>query len=309
MDTAELAAIAAAMCWTGSSLTFGLASRAVGAVPVNQFRLFAAVPVVFLLHAAIVGGMWPEGLDLRRTSLLACSGVVGLAIGDLGYFYALALVGPRLSSVVQASWPALALLMAWGFSGETPGVREAIGLALTTLGVVVVVARSRDGSSWRSDITPRMRFLGVLGAFTAALGQAGGMVLSRIAMQGGADLPEGIPPLSATVVRLLAGTIAVVVISMLQRQSTAFTVLLKGGAPMRNTLIGTFFGPVVGIFLSMYATRHAANAGTAAALMSLTPLFLLPVAWIAYRARLTPMAVVGTLLATAGAVVLVSGGR
>jgi hypothetical protein len=309
MDTAELAAIAAAMCWTGSSLTFGLASRAVGAVPVNQFRLFAAVPVVFLLHAAIVGGMWPEGLDLRRTSLLACSGVVGLAIGDLGYFYALALVGPRLSSVVQASWPALALLMAWGFSGETPGVREAIGLALTTLGVVVVVARSRDGSSWRPDITPRMRFLGVLGAFTAALGQAGGMVLSRIAMQGGADLPEGLPPLSATVVRLLAGTIAVVVISMLQRQSTAFTVLLKGGAPMRNTLIGTFFGPVVGIFLSMYATRHAANAGTAAALMSLTPLFLLPVAWIAYRARLTPMAVVGTLLATAGAVVLVSGGR
>ena len=309
MDTAELAAIAAAMCWTGSSLTFGLASRAVGAVPVNQFRLFAAVPVVFLLHAAIVGGMWPEGLDLRRTSLLACSGVVGLAIGDLGYFYALALVGPRLSSVVQASWPALALLMAWGFSGETPGVREAIGLALTTLGVVVVVARSRDGSSWRPDITPRMRFLGVLGAFTAALGQAGGMVLSRIAMQGGADLPEGLPPLSATVVRLLAGTIAVVVISMLQRQSTAFTVLLKGGAPMRNTLIGTFFGPVVGIFLSMYATRHATNAGTAAALMSLTPLFLLPVAWIAYRARLTPMAVVGTLLATAGAVVLVSGGR
>ena len=309
MDTAELAAIAAAMCWTGSSLTFGLASRAVGAVPVNQFRLFAAVPVVFLLHAAIVGGMWPEGLDLRRTSLLACSGVVGLAIGDLGYFYALALVGPRLSSVVQASWPALALLMAWGFSGETPGVREAIGLALTTLGVVVVVARSRDGSSWRPDITPRMRFLGVLGAFTAALGQAGGMVLSRIAMQGGADLPEGLPPLSATVVRLLAGMIAVVVISMLQRQSTAFTVLLKGGAPMRNTLIGTFFGPVVGIFLSMYATRHAANAGTAAALMSLTPLFLLPVAWIAYRARLTPMAVVGTLLATAGAVVLVSGGR
>ena len=41
--------------------------------------------------------------------------------------------------------------------------------------------------------------------------------------------------------------------------------------------------------------------------MSLTPLFLLPVSWIAYRARITPMAVFGTLLATAGAIVLVSG--
>ncbi len=309
MDTAELAAIAAAMCWTGSSLTFGLASRAVGAVPVNQFRLFAAVPVVLLLHAAIVGGVWPEGLDARRTSLLAFSGLVGLAIGDLGYFYALALVGPRLSSVVQASWPALAMLMAWAFSGEAPGAREGAGLALTTLGVVAVVARSRDGSSWRPDITPRMRVLGLLGAFTAALGQAGGMVLSRVAMQDGPDLPEGLPPLSATVVRLIAGTLGVVAISMFQRQSTAFCVLLKGGAPLRNTLVGTFFGPVVGIFLSMHATRHADNAGTAAALMSLTPLFLLPVSWIAYRARITPMAALGTLLATAGAVVLVSGGR
>lgn len=307
MDAAELAAVAAALCWTFSSLTFGLASREVGAVAVNQFRLFAAVPVMFALHAATAGGLWPHGLEGWRVQWLVLSGLAGLAIGDLGYFYALALVGPRLSSVVQATWPAMAMLMAWGMSGEEPGIRGVVGLALTTLGVVAVVARARDGSSWRPDVTPRMRFFGVLGALVAALGQAGGMAMSRVAMQEGPDLPDGLPPLSATVVRLLAGTIGVIVISLLQRQAGAFTVLLRSGRPMRNTLTGTLFGPVVGIFLSMYATRHASHAGVAAALMSLTPLFLLPVSWIAYRARVTPMAVVGTLLATAGAIVLLGG--
>jgi drug/metabolite transporter (DMT)-like permease len=307
MDAAELAAVAAALCWTFSSLTFGLASREVGAVAVNQFRLFAAVPIMLALHVATFGCLWPQGLEGWRTQWLVLSGLAGLAIGDLGYFYALALVGPRLSSVVQATWPAMAMLMAWGMTGEEPGIRGAVGLALTTFGVVAVVARARDGSSWRPDVTPRMRLLGVLGALVAALGQAGGMAMSRVAMQEGPDLPEGLPPLSATVVRLLAGTLGVVVISLLQRQAGSFRVLLRGGPPMRNTLVGTLFGPVVGIFLSMYATRHASHAGVAAALMSLTPLFLLPVSWIAYRARVTPMAVVGTLLATAGAIVLVSG--
>jgi drug/metabolite transporter (DMT)-like permease len=307
MDTAELAAVAAALAWTFSSLTFGLASRAVGAAPVNQFRLLAAVPVMLFVHALTVGGAWPSNLSLQRTWTLAVSGVMGLAIGDLGYFYALSLVGPRLSSVVQASWPAMAMLMAWGMYGEAPGQRQGIGLALTTLGVVLVLLRSRDGSSWRPDLTQRQRILGILGAFVAAFGQAFGMTLSRVAMAAGPDLPDGLPPLSATVVRLVAGTAAAIAIAAMQRQPLAFLALQKGGAPLRNTLIGTFFGPVVGIWLSMYATRHASHAGTAAALMSLTPLFLLPVSWIAYRARINGLAALGTALAVAGAIVLVSG--
>jgi hypothetical protein len=83
MDTAELAAVAAALAWTFSSLTFGLASRAVGAAPVNQFRLLAAVPVMLLVHALTVGGAWPSNLSSERTWTLAVSGVMGLAIGDL----------------------------------------------------------------------------------------------------------------------------------------------------------------------------------------------------------------------------------
>lgn len=306
MDTAELAAIAAAMCWTVSSLTFGLASRAAGPAAVNQFRLLAALPIMFALHAASTGVWWPDGVTGSRAAMLVASGVLGLAIGDLGYFHALALIGPRLASVVHATWPAQAALLAFAISGEQLRARQALGLAMTTVGVVLVLLRPRDGSAWRPDITRTQRWLGILGAFVAALGQASGMALSRAAMQSDDALPQGIPPLSATVVRLCAGTVGVFAIAALQRQSLAFLSLRAGGAPLRNTLIGTTFGPILGIWLSMVATRDAVDAGSAAGLMSLTPLFLLPVTRIAYGARITALSAAGTLLATAGAVVLVS---
>ena len=295
------------MCWTGSSLYFGLASRAAGAVGVNQFRLFAAVPLMLLLHAVTVGGLWPSDVPVQRTTLLVLSGVFGLAIGDLGYFYALASIGPRLSSVVQASWPGLALMLAWATAAEVPDLREACGLVLTMTGVVVVVWRGRDGSSWRPDLTARQRAFGIAGAGVAALGQAVGMILSRAVMQPGPDLASGIDPLSATVVRLVAGTLAVVVISLCQRQAAAVVVVLRQPAARRHAMLGTMFGPIAGIWLSMIATRHAERAGTAAALMSLTPLFLLPVSFFASRARVTGMAVVGTAVATVGTVLLVTG--
>ncbi|MEQ1632281.1 MAG: DMT family transporter [Planctomycetota bacterium] len=300
----QVAALGAAMCWTGSSVFFGLASRAAGAVGVNQLRLFAAVPVMLCLHALTVGGLWPTHLSDSRLLLLALSGVVGLAIGDLFYFHALASIGPRLSSVVQSTWPAMALGLAFATAGEVPDRTQSFGIALLAGGVLLVVLRSRDGSSWRPDLTARQRLIGLCAAAISALGQASGMILSRLAMRPSPGLEDGVDPLSATVVRLLAGTLAVVAISLVQRQGRAFVTVLRHPAALRSALFGTVLGPVVGIWLSMVATRHADSAGTAAALMSLTPLFMLPVAYVAYRARIHGLAVLGTVLATAGTVML-----
>lgn len=305
LTTAELAALGAAACWTGSSLCFGYASRAAGPVGVNQLRLLAAIPFAFLACVGLTGAWWPGHVPDERMLWLAISGVVGLAIGDLGYFHALARIGPRLAAVVQASWPALALLMAWAFAGEAPVRRQVEGLLLVTGGVVLVLWRSRDGSAWRPGLSAAQRWIGIAGAFVAALGQAGGMVLSRSAMQPGPDLEGGVAPIEAVVVRLVAGTAAVFVLALPQREQAAFVPVLRHRAALRLTAVGTVFGPILGIWLSMVATRDAERAGTAAALMSLTPLFLLPLSRVMWGARIDAGAVVGTIAATFGVMRLV----
>ena len=69
---------------------------------------------------------------------------------------------------------------------------------------------------------------------------------------------------------------------------------------MRAALLGAAFGPVGGVWLSMVARRHASDAGIAAALMATTPIFMMPVAALLYRARIGWLGALGTVLAVVG---------
>lgn len=304
LDVGELAALATAISWTGSSLAFAVSSRRVGGLAVNQFRLLLALPVMFALAVAASGEPWPLGIPTDRLLRLVLSGVVGLVLGDAGYFYALTWLGPRLSSVLMATWPAMAVALALLLDGEAPTAAALLGVAVTMAGVVLVLLRGDGG--WNPAATPRQRLLAILGALAGALGQAGAVALSRPAMQAAADLPAGVPPLVATLIRLAAAAPAIVVLSALRGEVLVGLRVCRDRRALRVAVLGTTFGPVVGVWLSMTAVRYAAQAGVAAALMATTPLFMMLVSRVVYGVRIGWRGVVGTVLAVVGAAVLLA---
>ncbi|MFN3240215.1 MAG: DMT family transporter [Planctomycetota bacterium] len=303
----EIAALSTALCWLGSSLAFAVAGREAGAQPLNQFRLYAALPMLCLLGFAMTGAVWPGDASWSRVSLLALSGVVGLVVGDYGYFHSLATIGPRLASVIMALWPACTVGID-ALRGEAPSPEQGLGVLLTVVGVTLVLARSRGGS-WRPDLSRRQWTIGVLGALVGALGQAAGFVMARAAMAPAADLPTGVDPLLATIVRMGAATVGMQLVVVLQRRPFAMRKIWQVRKALGAALVGTLCGPVVGVWMSMVAGANARDAGVAAALMGTTPVFMLPVTVWLYRARVGPLGVIGTLLAVAGvAVCFVRGG-
>src|SRR5262245_34179183 len=204
----ESAALATAICWTGSSLFFALATRRVGGIALNQFRLWLALPLLSLLHLLLLGACWPA-LDATRLLQLAASGLVGLVLGDIGYFYALGVIGPRIGSVLMATWPAMATALAWACWGERTTPRMWLGIATTMAGVVLVLLRQRDGSVWQRSAPRGNVPLAFAGALLGALGQAGGSVLAAVAMAPAPDQPERMPGLSAAVVRMAAASLGI----------------------------------------------------------------------------------------------------
>jgi drug/metabolite transporter (DMT)-like permease len=299
----EICALCTALCWTGSSMSFAVASRAAGPLGSNQFRLVAAVPVLLAIAWLATGQAWPAHLAHDRIVLLVLSGVTGLVLGDFGFFHALATIGPRHSSVVMASWPLFAMLITLCM-GVPFTLGMLLGASLLMTGVLLVLLRSHEGASWNPGLTRGQLLTGVLGALLGALGQAAGVVLAQVAMADGPDLPGGVVPLEATVVRMVTALLGLAAVSCLLRRGLAFVAVCRNRNALYAALAGAAFGPVAGVWLSMIATRYAANVGVAAALMATTPIFMMPVSAVVYGARIGLAGIAGTVLAVAGAMVL-----
>ncbi len=109
----------------------------------------------------------------------------------------------------------------------------------------------------------------------------------------------GVGAFPALVVRVAAGAGGSLVYLALRGQcrlSGAWT----RGRTCAQILTGTALGPLAGGFLALYALNHA-PLGPASTLLSIVPIFLLPLSRICFGEPITPRAVAGTLLTVGGA--------
>ena len=161
--------------------------------------------------------------------------------------------------------------------------------------------------AWRPGLTVMQWWTGVLGALLGALGQAGGVVLAQLAMAKTVELPDGVDPLPATLVRMATAAVGLQLVATMQRQPLAMLAVPRHRTALWAALVGMLFGPVLGVWLSMTAT-HLTPLPRAATLMAMTPLFMMPVAKIAYGARIGWIGLLGTVLAVFGVAVLLLSG-
>jgi drug/metabolite transporter (DMT)-like permease len=222
---------------------------------------------------------------------------VGFFIGDLALFQAFVLIGARLSLLVMCLAPPLTALLGLAFLHETLAPAQVAGMALAASGVAWTVAEGSPAGGPRP--APR-RLSGALLALVGAIGQAGGLVLSKVGME---QLDD---PFAASQIRGLAGIVGFSVLFTVAGWWPRVASGLRDARGLLLTGTGAFCGPFLGVSLSLLAI-HEARAGVAAAIMSVSPVLILPIAHLRGE-RVTPRAVLGTLVAVAGVVVLFNAG-
>jgi drug/metabolite transporter (DMT)-like permease len=205
---------------------------------------------------------------------------------------------------MMALAPVFATIMAFIFlPGEAalPLIKLG-GIALAVAGIALVVTerRSENGGS-TPQAKGRTYWIGLLFGLGASLGQAGGSVLSK------SVLDTGYEPVSALFIRLAAATLVIWVLALGQRQvlETLRAFRMKGITAVQ-LMIGVVTGPVIGVWLTLIALQRT-STGVASTLTSLAPIFLIPIAALAFKERVTVQAILGTLVAFAGTVLLFVG--
>ena len=289
----EIIAVLTSLCWSVSPFFFSRAGKAVGSSTVNHIRLWIALVALMIIHSIAYNNPLPFGIESYRVRWLALSGFIGFVFGDSCFFEALVLLGPRLSSLLMLLAPIFSTILAWIFLGEKLNLYEIIAILVTTGGIASVVSET----SHNSHPKPQTYIWGLFLGIGAATGQAGGLLCSKIGMKG------SFPPISSNIIRIATAAICLSIFALLQGKFRNDIKKMKIKNAFRTTFAGAMIGPTMGVVLALYAISHT-SIGIASTLMSLSPIFMLPLSHYIDKERISRRTIIGTFISLAGASLL-----
>jgi drug/metabolite transporter (DMT)-like permease len=291
----ELAALGTACCWASGSNLFAAAGRRMGSVVLNRLRITTAATFLTVALLAFKGALWPIWATGPQIALLALSGLIGFVFGDTYYFRALVILGPGRAALLASLAPLFTLAIAWPLLGEVPGPMVLLGVALTVGGVALVL---RERTAHEHAHVEGSVVTGVIAGVLSALGQSVGYVISKVALRSGLD------PLSATVIRVTAAMVGIWTIAAARGEAAGSFAALRDRTASLFMVGGAFFGPFLGVTLSLYALEHI-EAGVAASITACYPLLTILISMRFHGERFGFRSIAGAIATMAGVVVLV----
>ncbi|MGD0342526.1 MAG: DMT family transporter [Bacteroidales bacterium] len=285
----ELAALLTACFWTVTSLAFEFASRKVGSLPVNIIRLVAGFIFLSLFTLIRRGLFLPTDASSFNWKWLMLSGLIGFVFGDLFLFKSYTLIGSRFSMMIMNLVPPFTAFAGFLILGERLSLFHFLGMLLTVTGISLAIFSRKEGDDRISlKLSPR----GVLYAIGGAVGQALGLVLSKMGM-------KDYDPFAATQIRIIAGISGYIVLVCIMSRWNSVELALKNKKAFGATTLGAFFGPFLGVSFSLVAVKFTA-AGIASTIMALVPVFILVPAVILFKQRVTLREIIGAIISVAG---------
>lgn len=289
----EIAAFATACCWVVTGISFEFAGKRVGSLAVNLIRLVMAFMIMTGFTLITRGMALPLDATPHAWFWLVISGLIGFVIGDLFLFQAYVLIGARISMLIMATVPPITAVLGVFFLNEGLTVPTLIGMALTFTGIAMVILVRNDAGG-KIEFSHSVR--GLLYAFMGALGQAFGLVSSKIGM-GSYDA------FSSTQIRIMAGIVGFLVIYAIGNHWHIIPKAFKDRKGMGFITLGAFFGPFLGVSLSLVAIQNT-EAAIASTIMSIMPVLIIPVSVLAFKEVIKTKELIGAVVTVIGVVIL-----
>ena len=285
----EIAALTAAFLWALSSVVYSFLGQKIPPLQLNFFKGIIAVTLI-LLTLGVQGGKFSSIAPLPL-ALLTISGIVGIGLGDTAYFFALNKIGARKTLVLETLSPPLGALLAFIVIGELILPLAWCGIFLTLLGVIWVISEQTAESERIA------RKSGIIWAILAAIAQAVGAVLSRMAL-----LDSDVSPLQSSLIRIAAGSAIALILTQIPTFATTQTIksTLKSfsGRTIGIIFLAAMASTYLGIWLQQTSLKFAPT-GIAQTLLATSPIFIIPITLIMGE-KVTWRSFLGVIIAVAG---------
>ena len=300
-----LSAVLATVLFAFSAVSGARVAKLMGGTEANFWRLSLAT----LFLAALAHG-FGAGLGGDGFYIFILSGCVGFGLGDVALFAAYPRLGSRLTILIVHCLAApFAGLVEWLWLGTTLTLAQMECGAVILTGVAVALAPEHETHAERREFG-----VGIFFAVLGAIGQGGGVVLSRKAYELCAVANQPMDGMTAAYQRILGGVIisglALLVVKrhfLLTRGSECKPLAESTGEKWRKSgkwiAFNALAGPTLGVSCYQWALKTTPSA-VVLPIVALSPLVVMPFARWLEQERPSRRSTVGAVIAVAGAVAL-----
>lgn len=289
----EIAALITALCWTITAISFESAGKRIGSLSVNFIRLIIAFFLIGIYTSISRGMFLPFDASATNWIWLFISGLIGFVIGDLFLFEAYVEIGSRISLLIMSSAPPITALAGFIILGEKFTLLNTLAMFVTVAGIALVILVKGDKDKKVHFSHP---IKGILFALIGSLGQAFGLIFSKMGM-GNYD------SFASTQIRIIAAILGFAIVISFRKEWKNIAASFKDYKAIGYTSIGAFFGPFIGVSFSLIAIKYV-STGIVSTITSISPIIIIPMSIIFFKEKVTPKEIIGALISIIGVALL-----
>ncbi len=302
----QFCALMAALTWAAALVLFKKSGESVAPLALNLFKSVAAL-MMFAVTLAVMPGLAALGLlapcppvlgvmTAGEWWTLALSAVVGIAVADTLFFWALNRIGVGIIVVVDCLYSPATIFFAWLLLREHLLPVDYVGGGLVLIGVFISTRHTPPPGRTRGEIVAGV---GVGGLAMVCMGY--GIVIAK-------PVIERYDVFWITAIRLLIGTAALALFVMASPRRKLVWAAFKPARVWRQSLPASFLGNYLA--LTFWVAGFKYTTATAAAILNqMSVIFAVALAYIFLKERLDRKKVISLVLACVGALVILTAKR
>ncbi|MCH2063328.1 MAG: DMT family transporter [Roseibacillus sp.] len=289
MNEGEIFAVLAALVWSFCVILMRISGFQIPPVALTVFKGGTAT-IFFVIAIPLVGESFFPTLSARNHFRLMVSAILGITIADTLYAAALNRLGASLQALAGVMYSPSMVAVGFLLFGEMLGGWELLGGALVVAGVAVGMRKTEDVRSHRDLV------VGVAMAVSSHLIMAFGILMVR-------DVIREHSVVWISAYRFLVATVVLAAIASIRLPAREVFLGYLRRDIWKIMIPMSFLGPFMGTMLWTAGFKHT-TAGRAAIYNQLSTVFIIILAVLFLKERLTMRKVLGVVLAVGGAVVV-----
>lgn len=297
-------ALFVSLIWTFASARYFSLSKQHGAYSVNLTRVLFGVCAFPLITSVQI--FWQNNWDWVATNVttqtvlwltFSLLGILGMA--DYLFLVAAQKIGMTVTVTISSIYPIWSAIFGWLLLNQSLSRLQVVGLVLTVVGLLCLVER-RQLMSEVHELKQKRRREFINGVLLALLTSIFWAIGNYFLARGAGELPLA----AANSIRFISAFMILPFFCLILNRQVAFKILPRQVIIRAAPLI--MLEVVAGEFAYLFAFTHGPLA-IGATLTSLSPLFILLLAWLSRAESVRVNKIIAAGFTTAGAALIIAG--